>query len=203
MSWPRAALHDMKLLVAVGSLSWYNLRESMGDGMSRKRTFTKRQLRDALGMFATGVTIITSSTRDGELLGITANSFNAVSLDPPMVLFSLSREAHSLNKFETSDFFAVNILSTRQRALSDRFARASVDKWKDVAFETGVTGCPMFPGSLARFECYTRFHYDGGDHVIFVGEAFSMMLGDPADPLLYFQGNYRSLTPDVSDLEWS
>ena len=89
--------------------------------MSRKRTFTKRQLRDALGMFATGVTIITSSTRDGELLGITANSFNAVSLDPPMVLFSLSREAHSLNKFETSDFFAVNILSTRQRSLSRPF----------------------------------------------------------------------------------
>lgn len=171
--------------------------------MSRKRTFTKRQLRDALGMFATGVTIITSCTRGGELLGITANSFNAVSLDPPMILFSLSREAHSLNKFESSDFFAVNILSDSQRDLSDTFARASIDKWKDIEYETGVTQCPLFPGSLARFECYTRFHYDGGDHIIFVGEAFNMMVGDPAAPLLYFRGGYRSLSPDISDLEWS
>ncbi len=171
--------------------------------MSRKRNFTKRQLRDALGMFATGVTIVTSRTREGELLGITANSFNAVSLDPPMVLFSLSREAHSLNKFESCDFFAVNILSDDQRELSNRFARTSLDKWKGVSYETGVTQCPLFPGSLAMFECYTRFHYDGGDHVIFVGEAFNMEVGTPAAPLLYYQGGYRLLMPDATDAEWA
>lgn len=171
--------------------------------MSRKRNFSKRELRDALGMFATGVTIITSCTRDQELLGVTCNSFNSVSLDPPMVLFSLSRQAHSLNKFESCDFFAVNILSDNQRSLSDRFAQPSPEKWKGVDHHTGVTQCPLFPDSLSTFECYTRFHYDGGDHVIFVGEAFSMEVGEPAAPLLYYQGGYRQMTPDVSDVEWS
>ena len=126
--------------------------------MSRKRNFTKRQLRGALGRFATGVTIITTCTRDSELLGITANSFNSVSLEPPMVLFSLAREAHSLNKFETCDFFAVNILRESQQDLSDRFAKASADKWTGVDYTTGVTKCPLLPNSLATFECYTRFH---------------------------------------------
>ena len=171
--------------------------------MSRKRNFTKRELRDALGMFATGVTIITSCTRDDELLGITANSFNAVSLEPPMVLFSLARQAYSLNKFESSDFFAVNVLRSTQRKLSDRFARTSPDKWKGVDYHTGITRCPLFVDSLATFECYTRFHYDGGDHVIFVGEAFNMQLGRPGSPLLYYQGAYRELAPDPSDAEWA
>ena len=161
--------------------------------MSRKRNFTKRQLRDALGRFATGVTIITTCTRDNELLGITANSFNSVSLEPPMVLFSLAREAYSLNKFEQSDFFAVNILREGQRDLSDRFAKASEDKWKGVDYETGVTKCPLFRDSLATFECYTRFHYDGGDHVIFVGEAFNMATGTPGTPLLYYNGKYETM----------
>ena len=178
-------------------------RRSWRAVLSRKRNFTGRQLRDALGMFATGVTIITSCTRDEELLGITCNSFNSVSLDPPMVLFSLSRQAHSLNKFESCDFFAVNVLSERQKALSDRFARTSLDKWKGVSYRTGVTRCPLFADSLAMFECYIRFHYDGGDHVIFVGEAFNMALGPPAAPLLYYQGAYRGLTPDAADTEWS
>jgi len=170
--------------------------------MSRKRNFTARQLRDALGMFATGVTIITSCTRDNELLGVTCNSFNSVSLDPPMVLFSLSRQAHSLNKFESCDFFAVNILADAQRDLSNRFARPSLDKWDGVDYHKGVTQCPLFRGSLAMFECYTRFHYDGGDHVIFVGEAFNMEVGTPAAPLLYYQGAYREITPDATDTEW-
>lgn len=176
----------------------------MEDALSRKRSFSKRQLRDALGMFATGVTIITSRTREGELLGITCNSFNAVSLDPPMVLFSLSRQAHSLNKFESCDFFAVNVLSDRQKTLSNRFARPSLDKWKDISYQTsGVSPCPLFADSLATFECYIRHHYDGGDHVIFVGEAFNMTMGRPAAPLLYYQGAYRSITPDAADAEWS
>ncbi|MDG2482002.1 MAG: flavin reductase family protein [Alphaproteobacteria bacterium] len=160
--------------------------------MSRKRNFSKRQLRDALGMFATGVTIITSCTRDDELLGVTCNSFNSVSLDPPMVLFSLSRQAHSLNKFEGCDFFAVNILADNQRDLSDRFARPSLDKWDNVEYETGVTQCPMFTGSLAMFECYTRFHYDGGDHVIFVGEV-ELCEFSPSPPLIFHSGQFGSL----------
>ena len=161
--------------------------------MTRKRNFTKRQLRDTLGRFATGVTIITTCTRDDELLGITANSFNSVSLEPPMVLFSLAREAYSLNKFETCDFFAVNILRENQRDLSDRFAKPSEDKWAGIAYDTGVTKCPLLPNTLATFECYTRFHYDGGDHVIFVGEAFNMEPGEPGNPLLYYDGKYVTM----------
>ncbi len=171
--------------------------------MSRKRNFSKLQLRDALGMFATGVTIVTSCTRDGELLGITANSFNSVSLDPPLVLFSLSREAYSFNKFESCDFFAVNVLCEEQRELSNKFARTSLDKWDGVEWKTAVTRCPLFPGSLAVLECYTRSHYDGGDHVIFVGEAFNMEIGEPSAPLLYYRGSYRSIGPDPLDIEWS
>ncbi|MDA1071368.1 MAG: flavin reductase family protein, partial [Proteobacteria bacterium] len=87
--------------------------------------------------------------------------------------------------------------------LSDRFARPGLEKWKGVDYVTGVTKCPMFPGSLATFECYTRFHYDGGDHVIFVGEAFNMQMGEPGGPLLYYQGAYREMTPDPLDTEWA
>lgn len=153
----------------------------------------KTAFRGAMGSFATGVTVVTARGTDGELLGITANSFNSVSLEPPMVLFSLHRGAYSLKGFESSGHFAVNVLRDDQKALSATFATALIDKWANVEYETWESGCPVFPGALAVFECATRFRYEGGDHIIFVGEVTRMRAGTEGSPLLYFRGDYRSL----------
>jgi flavin reductase (DIM6/NTAB) family NADH-FMN oxidoreductase RutF len=149
--------------------------------------------RIALGCFATGITIVTAVTRSGELLGITANSFNSVSLDPPLVLFSLHRAAYSLGAFTDGGHFAVNILGEDQRDLSLRFAQALGDKWTGVEYELWETGAPILTGCLSSFECRTRALYDGGDHVIFLGEVLRLRSGEGGRPLLYFRGRYRGL----------
>ena len=153
-------------------------------------TIDTKELRFAFGNFATGITIVTSLDADGEPLGITANSFSSVSLDPPLVLFSVDRGAYSLEAFQISRRFAINILSTDQEDMSNRFAKASVDKWSGVDFETWETGCPILTGSLASFDCRTWQTYDGGDHVIFVGEVEQMSLNTDREPLLFFRGRY-------------
>ncbi|MBT3558555.1 MAG: flavin reductase family protein [Rhodospirillales bacterium] len=153
-------------------------------------TIDTKELRFAFGNFATGITIVTSLDADGEPLGITANSFSSVSLDPPLVLFSVDRGAYSLEAFQISRRFAINILSTDQEDMSNRFAKASVDKWSGVDFETWETGCPILTGSLASFDCRTWQTYDGGDHVIFVGEVEQMSLNTDLEPLLFFRGRY-------------
>ena len=153
-------------------------------------TIDTKELRFAFGNFATGITIVTSLDADGEPLGITANSFSSVSLDPPLVLFSVDRGAYSLEAFQISRRFAINILSTDQEDMSNRFAKASVDKWPGVDFETWETGCPILTGSLASFDCRTWQTYDGGDHVIFVGEVEQMSLNTDLEPLLFFRGRY-------------
>ena len=151
------------------------------------------EFRDALGCFATGITIVTAVGPAGELLGITANSFGSVSLEPPLVLFSLHRRAYSLAGFEASEHFAVNVLGEAHQELSTTFATALIDKWTGVEYQIWDTGCPIFPDSLATFECTTRFRYEGGDHVIFVGEVTRMEIAAGGDPLLYFRGGYRRL----------
>ena len=153
-------------------------------------TIDTKELRFAFGNFATGITIVTSLDADGEPLGITANSFSSVSLDPPLVLFSVDRGAYSLEAFQISRRFAINILSTDQEDMSNRFAKASVDKWSGVDFETWETGCPILTGSLASFDCRTWQTYDGGDPVIFVGEVEQMSLNTDLEPLLFFRGRY-------------
>ena len=155
--------------------------------------FTAAQFRSALGMFATGVTIVTARTADGRCVGLTANSFNSVSLDPPLVLFSLHRAAYSLGAFTDGGHFAVNILSETQRELSQRFAKALVDKWSGVDYEIWETGAPILKGCIAAFECRTRALYDGGDHVIFLGEVLRLRCEIEGRPLLYYRGRYRGL----------
>ncbi len=152
-----------------------------------------RLFRDTLGCFATGVTIVTSVASDGELLGVTANSFNSVSLDPPLVLFSLHRRAFSLRAFEQAGFFAINVLRDSQKQLSNVFAKALVDKWSGVDYEIWETGCPILTGCLASFECETQATHDGGDHVIFIGKVRRMSCSSVGAPLLYYRGGYRSL----------
>ena len=133
-----------------------------------------REFRDALGWFATGVTVITTRSNEGELVGFTANSFTSVSLDPPLVLFSLNRQAQSLAVFEGCAHFAVNILAEHQADLSSRFATASHDKWQGVTVETWESGCPILADALANFECEVHAVHDGGDHRIFLGRVLRM-----------------------------
>jgi flavin reductase (DIM6/NTAB) family NADH-FMN oxidoreductase RutF len=160
-------------------------------------TLDPRSFRQALGCFATGITVVTSVGLDGEYLGFTANSFNSVSLDPPLVLFSLDRGAYSLKAFEAAGVFAINILREDQEAVSIAFARALSSKWDGVRTEIWQTGSPILIDALASFDCETTSMHDGGDHVIFVGRVLRLRAGVDGRPLLYFRGAYRQLN-DVS-----
>ena len=153
------------------------------------RTFDPRDFRQALGMFATGVTVVTARTPDGEAVGVTANSFNSVSMSPPLVLWSLAKNARSLEAFGAAGHWNVHILSTAQEATSNRFARAGEDKFNGLTLDTGVTPAPLLPECSARFQCRTKFQYDGGDHVIFVGEVIEYDRSE-RPPLLFVTGGY-------------
>lgn len=155
--------------------------------------FDQREFRTALGHFATGITVVTARASNGDLLGVTVNSFNSVSLDPPLVLFSLERRALSLPAFETAGSFAVNILSDSQTHLSQNFARTQGDKWQGIAFDLWETGSPILQGCLAAFDCRTHAIHDGGDHRIFLGEVLRFEAQAEGTPLLYFRGSYTTL----------
>lgn len=150
-------------------------------------------------MFATGVTIVTARTVDGALVGLTANSFNSVSLNPPLVLWSLARAAASLPAFSTGSHYAINILSAQQKALAQQFAARDVDRFANVAFESGVSGAPLLVGAAATFECFNRSRYEEGDHVIFVGEVERCSHSVGASPLLFHGGKFYTEHPLQAD----
>lgn len=153
------------------------------------RAIEAREFRNALGHFATGVTVITARAPGGELVGVTANSFNSVSLDPPMVLWSLSRASRGLAYFTSAEYFCVNVLAADQVSLSNHFASRQEDKFAELEFEPGHGGSPLLPGCAARFQCRSAFTYEGGDHLIFVGEVVAFdETGKPG--LVYHQGKY-------------
>nr|WP_295770384.1 flavin reductase [Rhodoferax sp.] len=159
--------------------------------------FDKRTLRDAFGSFATGVTIVTTSGPDGANIGLTANSFSSVSLDPPMVLWSLARSSSNIEAFRNSGHFAVHILSAEQEALSARFASKVLDRFEGLAIDRGPDSIPMLPDCMARFTCKLAYQYEGGDHVIFVGEIVDF--GHSArKPLVFHGGRYGMLHPKQS-----
>ena len=157
--------------------------------------FSPRDFRAALGMFATGVTIVTARTASGELAGLTASSFNSVSLDPPLVLWSLGRAAGSMAAFSNGQHYAINVLATDQQALAERFAARDVDRWQGVDFVEGVSGAPLLTGCVATFECFNRSQYTEGDHVIFVGEVERCTRNSSASPLLYHGGRFYTEHP--------
>jgi 4-hydroxyphenylacetate 3-hydroxylase, reductase component len=150
-----------------------------------------RVFRSALSAFATGVTVITTVDGDGELIGNTVNSFNSVSLDPPLVLWSLARTALSFAAYQKSRHFAVNILREGQDGISHRFAKSSSHKWQGVVHEIWDTGCPVLPDALAIFECRKTHVYDGGDHAIFVGEVLRFEHDPHGKPLVFWRGGYH------------
>ncbi len=148
-----------------------------------------RQIRNALGRFPTGVTVITTQAPDGKREGLTANSFSALSLDPPLILWSISRRSPSLPGFLASGYFAINVLSAGQADLSHRFATRSEDKFAGLTIGTGVGDSPLLDGVLARFECSVENTVDGGDHVLFIGRVHRLAYGD-GEPLIFNAGRY-------------
>ncbi|MEJ8857038.1 flavin reductase family protein [Variovorax robiniae] len=158
-------------------------------------SFSPDEFRDALGMFATGVTIVTARAADGTLVGLTANSFNSVSLSPPLVLWSLARSSGSMPALDTGSHYAINILAANQKELAERFAQKRLDRWVDVPFTDGVTGAPLLDGAVASFECFNRSRYDEGDHVIFVGEVEHCAWRAGASPLLFHGGRFFTEHP--------
>lgn len=157
-----------------------------------------KQFRKALGAFATGVTVVTGKGSDGKDVGLTANSFNSVSLNPPMVLWSLDKSSSNLGAFMESDHFAVHILALDQEKVSNQFAKSEIDRFAGMDVERGIENLPLLSGCSARFECRTSYRYEGGDHVIFVGEVVSFESFDRA-PLLFHSGKYGLLLKKTNE----
>jgi flavin reductase (DIM6/NTAB) family NADH-FMN oxidoreductase RutF len=159
------------------------------------RGFDSAHFRQALSQFATGVTVITTRLADGSFRGLTASSFNSVSLEPPLVLWSLGNAANSLPIFSGNSHYVVNVLSAGQQALAQRFSRRMTDNpFEGVDYELSRTGQPILKGVAAWFECHNRSRYPEGDHVIFVGEVEECALA-PQPALVFHGGQFGSTGP--------
>lgn len=156
--------------------------------------FDSRAFRRALGNFATGVTVVTAADAQGNLVGVTANSFNSVSLDPPLILWSLDKRSSSLAVFEAASHFAVNILAADQIDLSNNFAKPKEDRFAGICYQAGEGGAPVLADCSACFQCETHQILDGGDHWIMLGKVVAF---DDCgrSPLLYHQGAYSMVLP--------
>ena len=162
-----------------------------------------RDFRNALGTFATGVTIITALTADGKPYGLTCNSFASVSLNPPLVLWSLGMFSQGLSTFQNASHFTVNVLGASQQELANKFAKSSNDKFAGVEWTPGLGKAPVLANCVASFQCRAANRYYGGDHIIFLGavEAYAY---NPQEPLLFARGGYgRFLPPDNSGTDKS
>ena len=148
-----------------------------------------RHLRTALGQYATGVTVVTTCTPEGKLEGLTVNSFAAVSLEPALILWSLRNHAPSLPGFLASEGFAVNVLALEQSGLSDHFAAPRDDKFRDITYVSGLSGCPVLTDPLAVFECSKETITTGGDHTIFIGRVRRVSFRE-GHPLIFSGGRY-------------
>ena len=153
-----------------------------------------RELRNALGRFPTGVTIITTRAPTGKQEGLTANSFSALSLDPPLILWSISRKSSSLDGFLASGYFAINVLGSDQADLSHRFAKPHEDKFEGVTVTEGYGGSPLIAGALAAFECKTEQTIEGGDHLLIVGRVHRIAYAN-GEPLIFNAGKYCTALP--------
>jgi flavin reductase (DIM6/NTAB) family NADH-FMN oxidoreductase RutF len=151
-----------------------------------------RSLRDALGEFATGVAVVTARSADGAPVGVTINSFASVSLEPPLVLWSLGLSSPSRAVFETCSHYAVNILAADQVELSQRFSQSQEDRFAGLALKVGAGGTPLLSGCSAWFECRNEIRYPGGDHVILVGYVENFRR-ETKSPLVFHGGRYREL----------
>ena len=152
--------------------------------------FTSEDFRAALDQFATGVTIVTTMDEQGHKVGLTANSFNSVSLSPPLVLWSLARTSGSLAAMSACKGYVINVLAADQRVLAERFARKGIDRFEGVAWRAGFGGSPLIDGAVASFECVNRSQHEAGDHIIFVGEVTHCRRRVGAEPLVFHGGRF-------------
>jgi flavin reductase (DIM6/NTAB) family NADH-FMN oxidoreductase RutF len=157
---------------------------------ARPPAFSAHDFRHALGHFATGVTVVTCCDPERGLVGLTASSFNSVSLAPPLVLWSLAHSAGSMVPLKRGTHYAINVLAAEQQCLAERFARKNADRFAGIPWRTGVSGAPILGGVAAVFECFNRSRYDEGDHAIFVGEVEHCERRDDAEPLVFHAGRF-------------
>ena len=156
------------------------------------QSFTDMEFRQALGSFATGVTIITTLGKCGQKVGMTVNSFNSVSLDPPLVLWSLGRNTNCFEDFIAAESFAIHVLASDQQDLSESFAKIGKDRFLGIECSEGLSGVPILPRYSACFQCKMGQQYDGGDHIIITGEVVDFT-DNQHSPLLFYRGQYQTL----------
>lgn len=154
--------------------------------------FTSPQFRQALGQFATGVAIVTARSASGGLAGLTVSSFNSVSLEPPLVLWSLNKVSGAMAVLSQASHYAIHVLAADQQALAERFAGPRELRWAGQSWQAGGSGAPLLSGCAAVFECFNRSRYDEGDHVIFVGEVERCRSQAGLQPLLYHGGRFHT-----------
>jgi len=160
-----------------------------------------RRLRDALGTFPTGVSIITTVNKDGEPQGLTCNSFASLSLDPPLILWSLRSSSGSLDTFRQAAHFVVNILAEGQQALSNQFATAAAgDRFVGVPYESGTLGGPVLEGCVASLECKVHAEHEAGDHILFIGEVVQISHEHQKPSLAFYRGRYMAVAQSLLEL---
>ena len=157
-------------------------------------SFNANEFRTVMGHFATGVTVVTTRDSGGNFLGLTANAVTSVSLDPPLILVCVDKQAESHPAFSASGAYNVNILTKDQEPLSRTFSKSGGDKFNGLGYTLADNGVPVLNGSLAHMACEIRNEVDAGDHTIYIGEVKEMAMDHEANPLLYFRGGYRDLT---------
>ena len=162
--------------------------------LERNMSFDGRELRDALGRFATGVCLITTVSESGEAMGMTANSFSSVSLEPPLVLWSLQNNSDVYDVFARPRYYAINVLSLEQQSHSSLYAKKGQHALDPTHFTDGAHGAPVIRDALVTFECELEATHEGGDHLIIVGRVHDLHHRADGEPLLFYAGGYRELT---------
>jgi len=160
--------------------------------------FTERHFRDALAQFATGVTVICTPGAGGRYAGFTANSFNSVSLDPPLIVWSLAESSATLAEFRHADHYSVNVLAHDQVELARRFSRPHADRFAGVAYRLGAGGVPLIDGCIAWFECRHHARHRTGDHMLFIGEVMHCERRKGVG-LVFHHGRYATTRPLADD----
>ncbi|MGJ9457846.1 flavin reductase family protein [Oceanobacillus sp. CF4.6] len=159
----------------------------------QSKVMDSRVFRNLVGNFGTGVTIITTKNNEGKPIGFTANSFASLSLDPQLILFSIDKGSSNYEEFMNAECFSINILAEDQIDLCKQFATKGIERFAGVGYYECATGCPILPDTLAYIDCKITELVDGGDHTIIIGEVMSGNVNSSKQPLIFFQGQYKSL----------
>ena len=157
--------------------------------------FSERDFRNALGQFATGVTVVTTSDAHGHPIGMTVSSFNSVSLNPALVLWSLARNAGCYAAFAQAQYYAIHVLAAHHKDLALQFSQRGIDRFADLAWSAGAGGAPLLDGAAAVLECRNRSRHEEGDHVILVGEVEQCRYRGEAAPLIFHGGRFHTALP--------